>query len=432
MERFGAAFEDRSDAGRQLARQLASLPLKRPVVYALPRGGVPVALEIAEALDAPLDLLLVRKIGAPGAPEVALGAIVDGEPPETVINEEVRRHSGADAAYLSRAKAHELAEIRRRRHRYLGDRAPVDPTGCTAIVVDDGLATGATMKAALIALKRKGAAKICIALPVAPAEALKELADKADHVVCLAPVTRFYGVGAHYRDFHQLSDEETVGLLRRAWNRQDPAEPEPFDARQVSVPPLGLIGDLRVPANPRGLVIFAHGSGSSRLSPRNRAVADTLNAQGFATLLLDLLKPAEAEDRRNVFDMPLLASRLVEASLYVGSEPDVSDLPLGFFGASTGAGAALLAAAELRDRVAAVVSRGGRPDLAGAKLAEVRAPTLLIVGGEDHHVLELNRQALAALTCEKLLRIVPGSGHLFEEPGALETVTEMASSWFQH
>jgi erythromycin esterase-like protein/predicted phosphoribosyltransferase/predicted alpha/beta-hydrolase family hydrolase len=427
-------FENRSDAGRQLAARLLPLGLERPVVYALPRGGVPVALEIARALQAPLELILVRKIGAPGAPEVALGAVVDGEHPQTVINEEVRRRSGADDVFLERARERELAELERRRARYLGDRPQVDPTGRTAIVVDDGLATGATMKAALIAMKRQGAARVCVAVPVAPEKALTEIGEQADLVVCLQPAKHFHGVGGFYDDFHQLTDEETVGLLRQAWAEATEARPGAPSAtkRQVAVPPLGLVGDLRVPADPRGLILFAHGSGSSRLSPRNVAVADTLNARGFATLLLDLLTPAEAEDRRNVFDIPLLAERVIEAALYASGEPDVADLPLGLFGASTGAGAALLAAAELQDRVGAVVSRGGRPDLASARLAEVRAPTLLIVGGNDRQVLELNRRALAGLTCEKLLKVVPGAGHLFEEPGALETVTELASDWFQH
>jgi erythromycin esterase-like protein/dienelactone hydrolase len=292
------------------------------------------------------------------------------------------------------------------------------------------------MKAALIAIRRQGAAKVCVAVPVAPVDALKEIAEQADLALCLQPVRQFYGVGAFYDDFHQLTDEETVGLLRQAWADNTmgvSVEPTPSLARrQVAIPPLGLIGDLCVPAQPRGLVLFAHGSGSSRLSPRNAAVAETLNEHGFATLLLDLLTKDEAHDRRNVFDIPMLAERLIEASLYLSGEPDVSDLPLGLFGASTGAAAALLAAAALGDRIAALVSRGGRPDLAGPRLAEVTAPTLLIVGGDDRYVLELNRQAHAALDCEKLLKIVPDAGHLFEEPGALEAVTELASTWFQH
>lgn len=433
METSRIRFADRADAGRQLAARLQTMGLDRPVVYALPRGGVPVAREIAKALRAPLDLILVRKIGAPGAPEVALGAIVDGANPQTVINEEVRRRAGADDIFLERARARELAELERRRAVYLGGRSQVSPAGHTAIIVDDGLATGATMKAAIIAMRRHGAEKVCVAIPVAPADALEDISAQADLVVCLHPAKVFHGVGAFYDDFHQLTDEETVGLLRQSWTESQDIPPEAGPVRRrVSVPPLGLPGDLCVPPEPRGVVLFAHGSGSSRLSPRNVAVAEALNAQGFATLLFDLLTPAEAHDRRNVFDIALLAERVVEATLYLSGEPEVADLPLGLFGASTGAAAALLAAAELRGRVAAVVSRGGRPDLAGSRLSEVVAPTLLIVGGNDRHVLELNRQALAALTCEKLLKIVPGAGHVFEEPGALETVTEMASAWFQH
>lgn len=403
--------------------------LVRPVVFALPRGGVPVGLEIARALNAPLDLVLVRKIGAPGAPEVALGAVVDGENPQTVINEDVRRASGADDAFLTRARSRELAEIERRRNLYLEGRPRVDPAGCTAIVVDDGLATGATAKAALSAIKRQGAARTILAIPVAPEEALREMASHADEIVCLRPAARFYGVGSLYDDFHQLTDAETVGLLRQAWAER-PAEGA--SRRAIDVPSLGLKGDLSVPPAPRGMVLFAHGSGSSRLSPRNVAVAQALNERGFATLLLDLLTEAEARDRRNVFDIPLLAERLLEAVLWINGEPDVAELKLGLFGASTGAGAALLAAAELDGRVSAVVSRGGRPDLAGPALAHVTAATLLIVGGEDHHVVTLNRQALAALTSEKLLKIVPRAGHLFEEPGTLEAVTELACAWFEH
>ncbi len=414
-----------------MAASLVALGPMRPVVYALPRGGVPVALEIARILHAPLDLILVRKIGAPGAPEVALGAIVDGASPEIVINEDVRRLSGADGIYLERAKRLELAELERRRALYLGSRAHVEPAGHTAIIVDDGLATGATAKAALIAVKSRGATKIILAIPVAPTETLTEMRQYADAVVCLHPASSFHGVGAFYQDFHQLTDEETIGLLRQGWVEIDQATISSMK-RQIAVPPLGLVGDLTVPAEPRGIILFAHGSGSSRLSPRNTAVADRLNAEGFATLLLDLLTVNEARDRRNVFDIPLLAERLLEAAIWIGAEPDIADLPLGLFGASTGAGAAMLAAAELRDRVAAVVSRGGRPDLAAARLAEVKSPTLFIVGGDDHQVLELNRKALAALTCDKLLRIVPNATHLFEEPGALEIVTDMASGWFQH
>ena len=201
-------FVDRADAGRQLAARLVTMALDRPVVYALPRGGVPVAVEVARALHAPLDLVLVRKIGAPGAPEVALGAVVEGNPPQTVINEDVRRESGADDRFLQRARQRELAELERRRALYLGDHPRLDPAGCTAIVVDDGLATGATARAALIALKRQGAARIVLAIPAAPEQALADISEHADLVLCLQSARRFIGVSAFYSDFHQLTDEE--------------------------------------------------------------------------------------------------------------------------------------------------------------------------------------------------------------------------------
>ncbi|NNE51728.1 MAG: phosphoribosyltransferase [Sulfitobacter sp.] len=213
-------FADRAEAGRALGERLAEMALERPVVYALPRGGVPVALEVARALKAPLDMILVRKIGAPYQPELALGAIVDGEDPQTVINEEIRRNSAADAAYLEEARAGALEELERRRARYMGDRAQVSPSGRTAVIVDDGLATGATMKAALLSIKRQGAAKTCVAVPVAPAEVATEFASLADLVICLNPSREFYGVGAFYDDFHQLSDDETVGLLREGWTEE--------------------------------------------------------------------------------------------------------------------------------------------------------------------------------------------------------------------
>lgn len=197
-----------------------------------------------------------------------------------------------------------------------------------------------------------------------------------------------------------------------------------IDAGSVS-----LSGDLVVPDDARAIVVFAHGSGSSRLSPRNVAVADRLNGAGLATLLLDLLTPREAADRARVFDIELLATRLVAAAGWVRSQPELAERPLAFFGASTGAAAALVAAAALGDDVAAVVSRGGRPDLAGDALKQVRAPTLLIVGGEDPQVLELNRAAARKVRAETRIVVIPGAGHLFEEHGALERVAGLAAEW---
>jgi putative phosphoribosyl transferase len=199
---------------------------------------------------------------------------------------------------------------------------------------------------------------------------------------------------------------------------------------EIPAPPVRLTGDLTIPERPGGLVIFAHGSGSSRLSTRNRQVAVTLNERGLATLLFDLLSPDEEADRANVFDIGLLSRRLLAATAWVMEDPRCSRLPLGYFGASTGAAAALCAAAELGEGVRAVVSRGGRPDMAGPCLGEVTAPTLLIVGGNDQAVLELNESAAGELRCAHELSVVPGATHLFAEPGALDQVSGLAGDWF--
>jgi putative phosphoribosyl transferase len=193
---------------------------------------------------------------------------------------------------------------------------------------------------------------------------------------------------------------------------------------------VGLEADLAVPRDATGVVVFAHGSGSSRLSPRNRMVASRLQQAGLGTLLFDLLTPAEDAVYSNRFDIPLLASRLLTATSWLREQPGLENVGVGYFGASTGAAAALVAAAELDGTISAVVSRGGRPDLAGDSLPRVTAPVLLIVGGDDPVVIEMNRDAFARLGVEKRLDIVPGATHLFEEPGTLEQVAELATGWF--
>ena len=212
-------FADRVEAGRDLAARLKKLDLNRPIVYALPRGGVPVGAEVALALNAPLDLVLVRKIGAPGQPELAVGAVVNGGDAQTVLNEHVAAMTGATEAYIAAARDRELEEIERRRRLYFGDRERPDPAGRDAVVVDDGLATGATAVAAARALKRRGAARVIIAVPVAPPDAVDRLSQEADMVISLMQPPYFQSVGAWYADFHQLEDEEVVELLEKAAKR---------------------------------------------------------------------------------------------------------------------------------------------------------------------------------------------------------------------
>lgn len=202
------------------------------------------------------------------------------------------------------------------------------------------------------------------------------------------------------------------------------------DEYTIDLPGVSLPGILEIPADATGIVVFAHGSGSSRLSPRNAQVAHHLNDNGLATLLFDLLTPTESMDRSNVFDIGLLGGRLERVCTWLHGRPEAGELPIGLFGASTGAAAALVAAAAVPDAVAAVVSRGGRSDLAGSALPEVKAPSLLIVGSLDTIVIDLNEQALAQMSGAHELTIVPGASHLFEEPGTLDAVARLATAWF--
>jgi putative phosphoribosyl transferase len=421
-------FLDRRDAGRRLATALAPLARERPVVVALPRGGVPVAFEIARALGAPLDILAVRKLGAPANPEFAVGALA--EDGTQVVNTAVAHRIGMTPREIEATIERETAELRRRVARYRGGRPPMDVRGRTVIVVDDGLATGLTDLAAVRALRARGAARIVVAVPVGPAESVALVGEEADEVACHTIPRELIGVGRWYRDFSPVSDEEVLALLAEAAGAVagDLAAP-PSVRLELPIDGVVLAGDLRLPPAARGLVIFAHGSGSSRLSPRNRTVAARLAGAGIATVLFDLLTEHEAAHRELLFDIPLLARRLEGVRRWAAAEPATGGLPIGYFGASTGAAAAL-AAASTDGAVRAVVSRGGRPDLAAQCLPSVRAATLLIVGGLDTTVLELNRDAARSLTCVHRLVVVDGADHVFTQPGALEEVALLAAAWF--
>jgi putative phosphoribosyl transferase len=429
-------FADRTDAGRQLAQRLMHLKGQDVVVLGLPRGGVPVAFEVARALGAPLDVLVVRKLRVPYQPEVALGAV--GEGGVLALNEKVLALSGVDRAELAAMEQRERAELDSRVSQYRAARPRVPLAGRTALVVDDGIATGSTARAGCQVARLQGAARVVLAVPACAPDTAGQLRGEVDEFVVLETPPDFFAVGQVYAGFRPVRESEVVELLHRS--EQPPAQHATGDAAadpplrdeevEVAAGPVRLSGHLTVPEHPLGVVVFVHGSGSSRHSSRNRYVAEVLQEAQLATLLFDLLTPAEERNRANVFDIEMLAARLAQVSAWVREQPECRSLPLGWFGASTGAGAALWAAAEPEAGVAAVVSRGGRPDLAGPRLGAVRAPTLLIVGGQDDVVLELNEQAAAGLHCEHRLMVVPRATHLFEEPGTLAAAAHLARDWF--
>ncbi|HTK67014.1 MAG TPA: phosphoribosyltransferase family protein [Pseudonocardia sp.] len=430
-------FVDRYEAGRRLAERLPHLRGEDVVVLGLPRGGVPVASEVARAIGAPMDVIVVRKLGVPYQPELAMGAL--GEDGALVVDADMVRRAHVSEAELSELERRARAEIEQRVRRFRAVRPRIPLAGRTAVVVDDGIATGSTARAACQVARAQGAARVVLAVPVCARDTAIRLRHEVDELECVEVPDRFYGVGQFYFDFRQTSDDEVVDLLRRAAT----VEPHPVPAPRAGEPPARddevtvvtagappLPGRFTVPEGARGVVVFAHGSGSSRHSPRNRYVAAVLQRAGLATLLLDLLTPAEEVHRANVFDVELLAERLSGAVGWVRQQPGCRGLPVALFGASTGAAAALWAATEPGADVAAVVSRGGRPDLAADRLGEVRSPTLLVVGGRDTMVLELNRRALAAMHCPARIAVVPGATHLFEEPGTLEQAAQLARDWF--
>lgn len=433
-------FADRIDAGRRLADRLQHLRTEPVVVLGLPRGGVPVAFQVAEALGAPLDVIVVRKLGVPYQPELAMGAI--GEDGVRVVNDDIVERAGISERDLERAEAKERAELERRVLRFRGGAERIGLKGRTAVIVDDGIATGSTALAACEIARAQGAKRIVLAVPVAPYGWKQRFAHCTDEMIALAAPEDFSAVGQFYLNFRQVSDEEVMDWLNKAAGLSPrhsapngPADTFDHDIAidsdiEVLAGPARLTGRLTIPPGAIGVVVFAHGSGSSSHSPRNRYVASVLNDAGLGTLLFDLLTRDEEHDRAMVFDVELLAERLVAATEWLRAQPSAAGLSIGYFGASTGAAAALWAAAEPGTNISAVVSRGGRPDLASPRLAQVNSPTLLIVGGDDKAVLELNHQAKALLRCESRIVVIPGATHLFEEPGTLQAAAEAARDWF--
>ena len=448
---------DRATAGRRLARGLLHYRKQRDVlVLALPRGGVPVAAEVARVLHAPLDVMIVRKLGAPGHEELAIGAIASGG--IRVMNDEIVASLGLASGAVESIAARERTELERRMKAYRGARSWPDLTDRRVILVDDGVATGASMHAAISAVRAQKPSRLIVAVPVAPFETLARLRQAADQVVCLETPYPFGAVGTWYDSFPQLSDDEVRAVLSERWSMEDAgaaadaaacalASPEavinavarrlaarPCHAERVTVEAgrLALNGTLTLPGPAHGVVVFVQSTDSRA---HDRIVADRLNAVGFATLQFDLLTPSEQkldyEHSALRYDMALLTGRLTEALDWLQTHPALHGLPVGLFGTGAAGAAALCAAAQCGDRITAVVLRGSRPDLALPSLPRVRAPTLLIVGGADETLLTLNRRAVKSFECVHSLEVIPAASHLFEDEGTVRQVAKLAGAWFE-
>ena len=415
-----------------LADRLGPYRTSRPMVLGLARGGIPVAVEVARALGSDLDLVVARKLGAPGSPEYAVGAIAEGG--AVYVRREAVAETGLSEGEVAALAEREANELARRVRVYRGGRPMPNLAGRTVILVDDGVATGATARAAARSAQLRGASRVVLAAPVIALGSLPDLRVDFDDVVAVDFPVDFFAVGRWYERFDQVSDEDVLECLRQASHAERESVQIPFGSSGNGTGPGSVPADLTVPAGSKGLVIFVHGSGSTRRSPRNVLVARELQRAGLATLLFDLLTPAEAaEDEassRFRIDVRLLTSRATAAIRWASTHPRTRGMGIGLFGASTGAAAALAAAAESPQLVAAVVSRGGRPDLVPpSELTRIHAPVLLVVGGQDGEVLRLNRSVLRHIPSAQLA-VVPGATHLFEEPGALEHVARLAAGWF--
>lgn len=431
-------FRDRTEAGQLLAAELRKHVGSTTVVLGLPRGGVAVAAEVAKALSAPLDVLVVRKIGLPNEPEVAMGAV--GEGGACIRNDETIAHAGVTDDQFVAVELHQLGEIERQVRRYRSARPLTLLTGKTALIVDDGIATGSTVLVAVAVARELQAARVVVATPISSRQAAEAISAQVDDFIALQVPPRMMAVGQWYDDFGPTSEQEVERLLGEAADRTSLRQEErrasgpetgglvQGDVR-IAVSSIHLTGHLVIPADPVGVVAFAHGPGSSRHSPRDRFVAGVLNDHAIATLLVDLLTEEEAADRNRIVDIDLLASRLQGATQWLRSNSASASLGVGYFGAGTGAAAALRAAATPGADITAIVTRGGRLDLVGPAIDLVDTPTLMLVGENDNVALAHNREAVSHLGEHKLV-IVPGASGNFEEGGALETVAEDAQIWF--
>lgn len=421
-------FTDRSEAGRHLAERVRPYAVNDPIVLALPRGGVPVGAELAERLDADFDVLMVRKIGLPGHPETGVGAIA--EDGQVIYDDRALARMRVPRQALSDTVASERDELDRRRQAYRGDRPSPRIAGRDCVVVDDGVATGGTARAALRMLRQAGPSRLVLAVPVAAPEALEALQEEADDVVVLSAPENFQAVGEWYRDFDQLSDGRVIQILSE--RERLPRGPDVSRGVRIRAGQVYLDGDLTMPTALRGAVVMAFGEGQA--DPRWRATASSLRRAGYATLLLDLLTGEERADDGaeggGETDTGVLGERLSAAVTWLRRATDAASEPLGLLGSGPAAPAALVTAGQRPEDVGAVVVHGGRVDRAEPHLSSVRAPTLVLLESGDSFVRELGEWTRGRLGGSSELRVVSGAEQLLRGDLGWRQVAVETLDWF--
>ncbi|MBX3019887.1 MAG: hypothetical protein KF767_18515 [Bdellovibrionaceae bacterium] len=417
MDRFQNRFQNRTVAAQQLADQLEDLRELKPVVLGIPRGAMPMAKIIADRLEADLDLVLVKKIGHPQHPEFALGSVTENG---DVILGSGALQNGMIEEDLAEQAAKIATRLREMRAHYTNGRPAVPLRGRDVIVVDDGIATGATMLAAIEFLRRAQVRQIVVATPVASPQAVQRLEDEGVEVRALLTPEEFGAVSYYYDNFAQVSDAEVGGFFRVS-----PREIEVFEDG------VKLNATLGLPMKPRGLVVFAHGSGHGRQSPKNQYIAEAFNRQGFATLLVDLMTPEEADDDLNRFEIGLLAHRLRACLAWARKDPRLADIPLALYGTHTGTAAALMVAAQPGHRIDALVSRSGRPDLVTEVLPQLRVPVLFLVGAKDRAVLHLHEESFIQMHGERQLHPIPEAGAFIDTDLQMEEIVRESLRWVE-
>jgi putative phosphoribosyl transferase len=429
-------FIDRREAGRLLGERLRAGGVPDPVVLGLTRGGVPVASEVARRLAAPLDVIVVGRLCVPWRPEVTLGALA--EDGAWMIDHAIIEAALVNPGDVEAAQRHERGRLGERVARLRGGRAPLMLGGRTALIVDDGLATGTTARVACQVVRNRGAGRVVVAVPVACAAGVRALAPFADDIVTLQSRSDFLGVGQAYLEYALTDDDEVASLLRAAAGHEAPDElagvpvsrhatdsAMSAEERVFQIGAVPLTGRMTVPGNARELVIMAHEGSRQRHSARSRYFSRVLTDAGFATLLLDLLTRDEEVHGNRYLAIPRLAERLHTVTRRFQADFDRID----YLGDGVAAAIALETAAATDLDIHAVACLGGRPDLV-ARLGAVRARVLLVVGEQDPAVLRLNVQAAQKLSCPFRLARIPGAGHRFREPGALQKVAEDVRTWF--